>query len=176
MCAAVPPDGKPLGRQWVRVWLGRPGAVLGMRMMPHGLGPGRCKPHTGRVAGALTSANGPIIALILLGGCQAAVGPAVAVGAVEASSVAVFGRGTVDLAYSALSGRDCSIVRLDEGKSWCKPKEALPAAPRFCTRTLGTPECFDDPAQLPDHPAQLADGPSTLTPEQEKNRNRGITW
>jgi len=147
-----------------------------MRMMPNGRGPGRCKLRPGRPAGVQASAMGTVIALLLLGGCQAAVGPAVAVGAVEASSVAVFGRGTVDLAYSALSGRDCSIVRLDEGKSWCKPKETLPPTPRFCTRTLGTPECFADPAQLPDHPAQLADGPSTLTPEQEKNRNRGINW
>ena len=108
--------------------------------------------------------------LLLLGGCQAAVAPAVAVGAIEASSVAVFGRGTVDLAYSAVSGRDCSIVRLDEGKSWCTPKEDKPAPPRFCTRTLGTPECFADPQNLPDHPAQLADGPTGLTKLQDANR------
>jgi hypothetical protein len=42
----------------------------------------------------------------------------------------------------------------------------LPAPPRtatapqpFCTRTLGTAECFDAPYLLPDHPAQLADTP-----------------
>jgi hypothetical protein len=29
----------------------------------------------------------------------------------------------------------------------------------FCTRTLGVPECFADPAALPDHPAELADTP-----------------
>ncbi len=35
---------------------------------------------------------------------------------------------------------------------------ALPPQP-FCTRTLGTAQCFADPAALPDHPAQLADTP-----------------
>jgi hypothetical protein len=42
----------------------------------------------------------------------------------------------------------------------------LPSSPRtatarqpFCTRTLGTPQCFDAPYLLPDHPAQLADTP-----------------
>ncbi len=130
----------------VRDWLGSP---------PHGGGM-RCS----------------LPLLVVLTGCQPAVAPAVAVGAVEASSVAVFGRGTVDLAYSAVSGRDCSIVRLDQGKSWCKPKEGPPPPARFCTRTLGTAECFADPQNLPDHPSQLADAPA-LTPEQEKNRTKG---
>jgi hypothetical protein len=30
----------------------------------------------------------------------------------------------------------------------------------FCTRTLGTAQCFDAPYLLPDHPAQLADTPA----------------
>jgi len=114
--------------------------------------------------------------LVLLAGCHPAAAPFVAAGAVEAGSVAVFGRGTVDLAYSAVSGRDCSIVRLDQGKSWCKPKEAPPPARRFCTRTLGLAECFADPQSLPDHPAELGDGPSTLTPAQDSNRHGGFLW
>jgi hypothetical protein len=112
----------------------------------------------------------PIWLCVFLAACHPAATPVVALGAVEASSVAVFGRGGFDMAYSALSGRDCSIVRLDKGESYCRPKDAPPPAPRFCTRTLGAPECFADPAFLPDHPAPLADGPSRLTPAQEKSR------
>jgi hypothetical protein len=107
---------------------------------------------------------------VLLAGCHPAATPFVAVAAVEASSVAVFGRGTIDMAYSAISGRDCSIVRLDKGESYCKPKEAPPAPPEFCTRTLGVPECFGDPAFLTDHPRPIADGPARLNPAQEKSR------
>jgi hypothetical protein len=107
---------------------------------------------------------------LVLAACHPAATPLVAVAAAEAASVAVFGRGGFDLVYSAVSGRDCSIVRLDKGESYCKPKELPPAPPRFCTRTLGVPECFADPAFLPDHPAPLADGPTRLTPAQEKNR------
>jgi hypothetical protein len=37
---------------------------------------------------------------------------------------------------------------------------SLPAFPLpFCTRTLGVPECFADPAALPDHPSDLGDFP-----------------
>lgn len=35
---------------------------------------------------------------------------------------------------------------------------SLPPQP-FCTRTLGVPQCFADPAALPDHPEALADTP-----------------
>ncbi len=34
----------------------------------------------------------------------------------------------------------------------------LPPQP-FCTRTLGVPQCFADPAALPDHPRELVDTP-----------------
>jgi hypothetical protein len=107
---------------------------------------------------------------LVLAACHPAATPVVALAAIEGSSVAVFGRGTIDMAYSAISGRDCSIVRLDKGQSYCKAKEAPPAPPEFCTRTLGVPACFRDPAFLPDHPSPIADGPARLTPAQEKTR------
>jgi hypothetical protein len=34
----------------------------------------------------------------------------------------------------------------------------------FCTRTLGTPECFATPYMLPDHPAPLGDTPVRTPP------------
>jgi hypothetical protein len=107
---------------------------------------------------------------LALAACHPAATPFVAVAAADAASVAVFGRGGFDIAYSLASGRDCSIVRLDTGKTYCRPKEAPPPPPEFCARSLGTPDCFADPAFLPDHPSAIADGPYRLTPVQEKNR------
>jgi hypothetical protein len=106
---------------------------------------------------------------LLLAGCHPAMAPFVAVGAEEAASVAVFGRGGVDMAYSALSGRDCSIVRLDRGESYCRPREIAPPPQPFCTRTLGVAECFTDPDKLPDQPPALQDGPPgpTLKPRRK---------
>jgi hypothetical protein len=100
----------------------------------------------------------------------------VAVAAAEAVSVATFHRDGFDLAYSLVSGRDCSIVHFEQGQSYCKPREAKPAAPPFCTRTLGTAECFADPSELPDHPSGVADSPP-LNAAQEKDRTaRWPNW
>ena len=96
-----------------------------------------------------------------LGGCVAV---AAAAGA-EAASVAVFGRDIVDIGVSAVTGRDCSIVRLDRRQPYCAPREALPAPPLFCSRTLGTVECWSDPESFVSVPHSITDTPS-LTPDQ----------
>jgi hypothetical protein len=94
-----------------------------------------------------------------------------AVGAVV-GSVATIQRTPTDAVYSLLTGRDCSLVRLDQGKSYCRPVELKPQPPVFCTRSLGTVNCWQDPENLPGHPAGVADGPADLTVEQEANRVR----
>ena len=65
------------------------------------------------------------------------------------------------------------MVRLDQGKSYCRPVEPPPEPPPYCTRSLGVADCWRDPASLPDHPPEMADGPRTLTPAQEADRTRG---
>ncbi len=105
-----------------------------------------------------------------LGGCapfNAAAGALAGVDAVV--TVPVFGRGLGDLAYSAISGRDCSVVRLEQGRSYCVPRDGPPPPPVFCTRSLGAVDCWAYPATLPDHPTPVADTPG-LTPEQDANR------
>jgi hypothetical protein len=108
--------------------------------------------------------------LVLLGGCG--VDPvtltATAVG-VTAGSVAVIQRTPVDAVVSLATGRDCSAVRLDQGKSYCRPVEPPPPPVPYCTRSLGVADCWADPAG---HPPGLGDGPNTLTPAQEANRTR----
>lgn len=108
--------------------------------------------------------------LVALSGCQAAVLPAAAFGAADLASVTTFHRSTFDLVYSAATGQDCSIVRLDKGQRYCKPKEAPPPAQPYCTRSLGAVDCWADPQAVPNLPAEVADGPRSLTREQEQQR------
>ena len=100
---------------------------------------------------------------VLVSGC-AALG---ITAAVEAASVTVLGRDVLDIGVSAVTGRDCSLVRLDRQLPYCAPREHTPAPPPFCTKTLGLPECWADPASFVTLPRQLADSPS-LTPEQAR--------
>ncbi len=89
----------------------------------------------------------------------------------EVASVTIFGRGIGDLAYSAITGHDCSVVRLEQGQTYCKPQEPPPAPPPLCTRSLGLVDCWSNPAGLNGPlPRGLADGPNTLTPAQESDR------
>jgi hypothetical protein len=106
--------------------------------------------------------------LLVAPGCAETSGAVMASGAL---AVPVFGRDLGDLVYSAVTGRDCSVVRLDEGKSYCKPTAPPPAPATFCTRSLGVVDCWANPDGLNGQPVQgVADGPRTLTPEQEANR------
>jgi hypothetical protein len=115
-----------------------------------------------------------LLIMLLLAGCgatpeQALTGAA----AISIGSITIIQRSPFDALYSILSGRDCSIVRLDQGKSYCRPLEPPPEALPFCTRTLGVAECWRYPASLPDHPRDLGDVPHPLTPEQNVNRTQG---
>jgi hypothetical protein len=119
-------------------------------------------------------------AAALLAGCglPPPMTPIAAVGvaaAVTAGSIAVIGRSPLDALYSLITGRDCSIVRLDDGKSYCRPVDPPPEKPPFCTRSLATANCWADPGTLPGHPTSLADAPP-MTAEQEAYRVRKWPW
>ena len=107
----------------------------------------------------------PLLSALLCTACTTV--PAVLV-PLEATSVIVFGRGLGDIGVSAISGRDCSIVRLDRGQTYCTPIEA-PAPELFCTRSLATPDCWASPALLPTPRSGIADTPPA-TPVQERYR------
>jgi hypothetical protein len=113
----------------------------------------------------------PLPLLLLLAACDpAALGGATA--AVGVGSVVVIGRTPVDAAVSLASGRDCSIVRLDRGQSYCRPVEPPPAPPPYCTRSLGRVDCWRQPPLAIPLQDGVADGPATLTPLQEAHRTR----
>ena len=96
-----------------------------------------------------------------LGGCV----PAQALAAAEVASVAVLGRGVVDIGVSAVTGRDCSVVRLDRRQPYCAPRERLPEAPPFCTRTLAGVQCWTDPEHFASAAHTIVDTPA-LSAEQ----------
>ena len=113
-----------------------------------------------------------MLAVLLLAACTtpeqaATIGVAAGVG-----SIAVMQRSPIDALYSIASGKDCSIVRLEQNKSYCRPAEPPPEAPPYCTRSLGVPDCWRDPARLPGHPRELGDGPRILTPAQDADRTK----
>ena len=107
-----------------------------------------------------------LLALTLtLAACSDPAGVTAALIAVEGTGVTVFGRGIVDVGVSAITGRDCSVVRLDRGQTYCEPRYLGPEEPTFCTRSLGAVDCWTDPAQLPPGVRPVADTPPP-TPQQ----------
>ena len=118
-----------------------------------------------------------VLSLLPLAACGwsdnliATAGPGVTV-----ASVAVIQRTPGDAVYSWWTGRDCSVVRLDQGKTYCRAVEPVAAVPVFCTRGLGTVDCWQDPDTVPGNPKGVADGPVGLTGEQEADRVRKWPW
>ncbi len=91
----------------------------------------------------------------------------------DLASVAVFGRGIGDIGVSALSGWDCSVVRLDQGHTYCAPRPGPPAPGPFCTRSLGRVDCWEDPAALPGRYPNVGDTPP---PTAAQERYRLAPW
>ena len=115
-----------------------------------------------------------LLLLLLLAACDpASLGITAAVGV---GSVAAIGRTPVDAVVSLAKGRDCSVVRLDRGLGYCKPEEAPPAPPPYCTRSLGKVDCWREPPLAFPMQRGVADGPVVLTAEQEAHRTRRWGW
>jgi len=118
----------------------------------------------------------PIFALCLaapaLSGCSLSTINALGVfAAANTAAVPVFGRTLPDLAYSGIIGRDCSIVRLERGESYCRPIDPPLEPPPFCTRSLGTVDCWQNPQAFPNRPTPVGSAPQP-TAEQEAYRTR----
>lgn len=88
--------------------------------------------------------------------------------------VPVFHRTLPDLVYSGVTGRDCSMVRLDRGDSYCRLVDPpLPPQP-YCTHSLAGIDCWAQPERMPNLPPQVAELPHEPTAEQ--NRVRLARW
>ncbi len=110
-----------------------------------------------------------LLAVLPCCGCTSAVGPLLGA---EGASVLVFGRGLTDLGVSAISGRDCSVVRLEQGHPYCAPADE-PATEPYCTRTLASVECWADPGLLPGRRRGIGDTPPPTLAQQ---RYQAARW
>ncbi len=114
-----------------------------------------------------------LLLLLLLPGCAYPLEPTGALAAVNAASVVVFGRGVVDIGVSAISGRDCSIVRLDRGQTYCTAHDPPGDTGPFCTRSLGVVDCWSNPEALPPGTRNVADA---KRPSAEQDAYRRASW
>ena len=118
------------------------------------------------------------LAALGVGGCEypasvsAAAGNTLSMAAANGASVAVLGRSLPDVLYSAVSGKDCSMVRLEQGKTYCEPNDPPPPA-RYCTRSLGTVDCWADRSLLPVPQTPVGDTPE---PNLAQQRYRAARW
>lgn len=92
----------------------------------------------------------PLLLILPLTACD---GPAiVATAGVNVAALVLAGRTVPDMAVSAVTGRDCSVVRLDRGQPYCGPAEAAAPPAPFCTRSLGAADCWTvAPVATPPH-------------------------
>jgi len=85
-----------------------------------------------------------IVVLLTLGGC--ALLPPVAL--VEGATAVGTGKPLSDHIVSYSSGKNCSTVRSNSGRSYCEEEEANPSPRVWCYRTLGNVTCYDKPDPL----------------------------
>jgi hypothetical protein len=114
-----------------------------------------------------------LLCLIPLAGCGLGAGGGLGVAAgANVLAITTIHRTIPDAVISLVTGKDCSMVRLDQNKSYCRHPHPLPPPVPYCTQTLGNATCWADPSQLPDHAPQVAAGPYQLSPLQLANRDR----
>jgi hypothetical protein len=97
--------------------------------------------------------------------------PVEALAVASIATVPIFGRSLPDIIYSGISGKDCSVVRLEQGRSYCRPTDPPIEVARVCTRSLGTVDCWINPETLVSPARGLADSQAP-TSEQEAWRTR----
>jgi len=67
------------------------------------------------------------------------------VAAVEGVTAVATGKPLSDHILSISSGKHCSIVRSNEGRSYCEEDEVNPTPDIWCYKTLGNVSCYDRP-------------------------------
>lgn len=115
----------------------------------------------------------PLLLLLVAGLPACSPEPWAALGAADVISVVVLGRSLGDAGVSALTGRDCSVVRLDQGGTYCAPRNQPPPPEPFCTRSLGVVDCWANPDALPAPQRPVGDAPP---PTAAQDRYRRAPW
>ena len=112
-----------------------------------------------------------LLSVLLCAGCGDLTPAAGALAGADLASVAVFGRGITDIGVSAVTGKDCSVVRLDKGETYCAPRQPVsnPGEP-YCTRSLGVVDCWANPTPLVLRSPSVGDTPPPTPLQQEYRR------
>lgn len=82
-----------------------------------------------------------LISLLALASCSAVPG----VAQVEAASVLGTDKTFTDNLISHFSGKNCSILRANQGLTYCEEDEVLPKPEVYCYKTIGRVTCYDRP-------------------------------
>ena len=78
-----------------------------------------------------------------------------------------------DVVASAISGRNCSIVNVDQGKPYCQALDVPTRPMPICTATLGeVADCWADASVVPAGALALGDAPP-LTAQQQAQAKQG---
>ncbi|GGC60019.1 hypothetical protein GCM10011504_42810 [Siccirubricoccus deserti] len=113
-----------------------------------------------------------LLCALFLAGCESAMPVTAGLFIGNIASVTTIGRTLPDAAVSLVTGRDCSLVRLDRGQSYCRAEEPPPVPQPYCTRSIGRVDCWrSPPLAIPPQPG-VADGRAVLTAAQEAHRTR----
>jgi hypothetical protein len=104
-----------------------------------------------------------VMAVLLLagpmGGCN--VGPTLTVsGAIHAGSLITTGKLPEDHLVGLLTDMDCSAVRFEQRRPWCVPHRGPAPTPPYCTRSIGSVDCWTSPP--PGAPARGVADPGGL--------------
>ncbi len=89
--------------------------------------------------------------LIVLSGCTGLV-------LAEGASIVATDKGLEDHLVSLASGKDCSGVRRETGRTYCEEDEANPAPTLYCYRTLANVTCYHEPDPHRGRQINLSDG------------------
>jgi len=99
------------------------------------------------------------IVVLILGACSAVFPPAAAVEGVSAVST---GKTFSDHFVSLASGKNCSTVRSNTGRTYCKENERNPTPKVWCYRTIGKPVCYDRPDPYQGNQRKMGDNDHNL--------------
>lgn len=110
-----------------------------------------------------------LLAILPLAGCEAFGLFAGVTTGVSAASIAAIQRTPLDAGVSVATGRDCSLVRLDKQQSYCAPDDTPRPLP-YCTRSLGTVNCWAQPQQVTRLPQQVGDAPDPTPAQRDWQR------
>ena len=113
----------------------------------------------------------------LLSACGAATAPGAGMVTIAGlATVPALGRTPPDALYSLATGRDCSLVRMERGQSYCRPTDPPWETAPICTRSLGVVDCWRKPEAFGTKLTPVADAPAPTAQQEAYRLRRWPDW